>query len=35
MATGLAWKSDCGAAEDALYSSAGFVWGGWMGQGPS
>lgn len=33
MATGLAWKSDCGAAEDALYSSAGFVWGGWDGTG--
>lgn len=33
MATGPAWKSDCGAAEDALYSSAGFVWGGWDGTG--
>lgn len=28
IATGLARKCDCGAAEDALYSSAGFVWGG-------
>lgn len=30
MATELAWKSACGAAEDALYSS---VWGGWDGTG--
>lgn len=28
MATELARKSDCRAAEDAFYSSAGFVWGG-------
>lgn len=33
IATGLARKCDCGAAEDAFYSSAGFVWGGQDGTG--